>query len=159
MDMEMEDVCFTREAGLAKALEMATNSFESYRGVFPRLKNQAARKLIKEIALQALEHKYTLEKAIFEETVALQETGFDPGPSLELTLMLEDRPLDDNATDQDILIYAIYDKKRLADFFQKMASQCGGAPMEAMFARMAKEAQGHLSCLEELYETVFMPDN
>ena len=159
MDVEMEEVCYTREAGLAKALEMATNSFESYKEAFPRLQSQAARKLIKEIALQALEHKYTLEKAFFEETTALQETGYDPGPSLQLTVMLEDRRMEDNATDQDIMIYAIHDKKRIVDFFNKMASQCGGAPMEAMFARLAKEAEGNLNRLEELYESVYMPDN
>lgn len=159
MGSEMEEVCYTREAGLAKALEMATKSFESYKEAYPRLKNRSARKLIKEIALEALEHKYTLEKAFFEETVALQETGYDPGPSLQLTVMLEDRQLEDNATDQDIMIYAIHDKKRLVDFFKKMADQCGGAPMEGMFRRLSQEAEEHLHKLENLYETVYMPDN
>ncbi len=159
MGSKMEEVCYTREAGLAKALEMAAKSFESYKEAYPRLKNRSARMLIKEIALEALEHKYTLEKAFFEETVALQETGYDPGPSLQLTVMLEDRQLEDNATDQDIMIYAIHDKKRLVDFFKKMADQCGGAPMEGMFTRLAQEAEEHLHKLENLYESVYMPDN
>jgi rubrerythrin len=157
--MEFEDVCYTREAALEKAIEMEMKSYEKFKSAYQKVKHQSVKALVKEIAQDELEHKFNLERAFFEESVALHDSGLSEGPSLRLTLMLEEKPLDLEATEQDVMINAIHEKKRIVDFYQKMNEQCSGAPMAAMFQKLGKEEHDHLIRLEEIYESTYMPDN
>lgn len=154
--MAEEPVCYTREGALEKALEMESGCFEKFKEAYLTISEKRTKDMVKEIALDELDHKYTLERAFFEETVALHDAGESSGPVMELTVMLEERPLDENATEQDVLINAIHEKKRIADFYYKMAEQCGGAPMEGMYRKLFEEEKDHLAKLEEHYEAVYM---
>lgn len=155
---EFEEVCYTREGAIGRAIEMEQQSFDVYQKAYEMVEDRRAKKLVKELALEELEHKHTLEKAFFEEEVALHDAGMEEGPSMQLTLLLQKRPLGSDSTAQDVMIYAIHEEKRSVDFYGKMAQQCGTAPMAAMFKRLAKDETKHLASLEELYESIYMPD-
>jgi rubrerythrin len=154
--MEMQEVCYTQEAALKKAIEMEMKSFESYKQAYLKAEDRRAKDLLRDLALEELRHKYALEKAFFEETVVLHDSGLKEGPSMNLAVLLEEKPLDKNATNQDVMIYAIHDEKRAVDFYKSMAGQCSGAPMAEMFQRLRKDEENHLSRLEEFYESVYM---
>jgi rubrerythrin len=154
----MEDVCYTREAALELAIDMEGKSFESYKVAYFSSGDRVAKDLLKDLALDELKHKYTLEKAFFEDMVLLHESGSKEGPSMKFSLLFEERPLKPNASEQEVMIYAIHDEKRAVDFYRNMAEQCGTAPMGDMFKRLADDEEGHLTRLEELYETRFMKD-
>ena len=156
--MAMEEVCYTREAALEKAIDMESKSFEIYKNGYLKVKDRMGRDLLKDLALDELKHRYVLEKAFFEETVALHDTGYATGPSMNLTMMLEERPLNESSTDQEIMIYSIHEEKRAVDFYKGMASQCGGAPMAEMYKSLAKDEENHLTRLEELYESQYMQE-
>ncbi len=152
----MEEVCYTREAALEKAIEVEQGSFDIYLKAYSLVQDRHARDLIKEIAFEELEHKHTLEKAFFEEGVALHDADIDEGPSMWLTLFLREKPLDSASTPQDIIIYAIHDEKRSIEFYEKMAHLCAGAPMEKLFSRLCRDENNHLTRLEKLYESIYM---
>jgi rubrerythrin len=156
--METEDVCYTLEAGLEKAIDMETRNFATYRDAYRRIQSGRVKALVKENALAALEHRYALEKAFFEETVALQDSG-GSSTVMNLAVMLADQTLDADATEQDVMIHAIHSTKRIVDFYRGMATQCSGAPMEGLFRRLLEEESDHLAGLESLYESIYMPDN
>ena len=156
--MENEEVCYTREVALEKAIEMEMKSFQTYKEAYLKIRESRVKDLVKDLALEELEHKYILEKAYFEETVALHEEDAKEGPSMKLSLLLKEKALEDDADDQDVMIHAIHDEKRAVDFYKKMAEQCGGAPMEEMFKRLFQDEEAHLVRLEELYETIYMKD-
>jgi rubrerythrin len=156
--MENEEVCYTREVALEKAIEMEIKSFQTYKEAYLKIREPHVKSLVKDLALEELTHKYILEKAYFEETVALHEENMEEGPSMKLSLLLMEKPLEDDADDQDVMIHAIHDEKRAVDFYKKMAEQCGGAPMEEMFKRLYQDEEAHLVRLEELYETIYMKD-
>ena len=156
--MENEEVCYTREVALEKAIEMEMKSFQTYKEAYLKIREPRVKSLVKDLALEELEHKYILEKAYFEETVALHEENMKEGPSMKLSLLLMEKPLEDDADDQDVMIHAIHDEKRAVDYYKKMAEQCGGAPMEEMFKRLYQDEEAHLVRLEELYETIYMKD-
>lgn len=156
--METEEVCYTRETALEKAIEMELKSFNIYKNAYLQVKDRSARDLLKDLALDELRHKYTLEKAFFEDAVALHDAGQKEGPSMKLTLLLQEKPLDPSATDQDVMVYAIHEEKRSVDYYRAMAGQCEGAPMEKMFERLSEDEESHLSRLETLYESIYMPD-
>jgi rubrerythrin len=154
--MENEEVCYTREVALEKAIEMEMKSFQTYKEAYLKISEPRVKGLVKDLALEELEHKYILEKAYFEETAALHEEGMKEGPSMKLSLLLKEKPLEDDADDQDVMIHAIHDEKRAVDFYKKMAEQCSGAPMEEMFKRLYQDEEAHLVRLEEVYESIYM---
>lgn len=152
----MEAVCYTLEGALEKAIEQERHSFEIYRQAIRIVKDSQARTLLKELALEELEHKHTLQKALVTETVALHEKGESTGPTMNLTYFLQEKPMDENSSPQDVMVYAIHDEKRSVDFYDQMATQCGGAPMEALFSKLRQEETIHLTRLEETYEKLYM---
>ena len=77
---------------------------------------------------------------------------------MNLSMLLEEKPLTEKATDQEVMIYAIHEEKRAVDFYRAMAQQCGQAPMEEIFTRLYQDEENHLSRLEELYESIYMRD-
>jgi rubrerythrin len=156
--MENEEVCYTREVALEKAIEMEMKSFQTYKEAYLKIREPHVKDLVKDLALGELEHKYILEKAYFEETVTLHEEGMKEGPSMKLSILLKEKPLEDDADDQDVMIHAIHDEKRAVDFYKKMAEQCSGAPMEEMFKRLYQDEEAHLVRLEEVYESIYMKD-
>ncbi|MBW2608922.1 MAG: ferritin family protein [Deltaproteobacteria bacterium] len=156
--METENVCYTQEVALEKAIEMETKSFEAYRNAYFRIKESRTRDLLKDLALDELKHKYILEKALFEDAVMLDSSGKDEGPSMNLSIMLKEKPLSENSTDQDVMIFAIHEEKRAMDYYGKMAEQCTGAPMAEMFKELYKDEENHLARLETLYESVYMQE-
>jgi rubrerythrin len=158
LQMEAQEVCYTREGAISKAVEMESKSFNTYLKAYQQVKDRQARELAKELALDELEHKYILEKAFFEETVALHDSGQKEGPIMKLSLLLEEKPLGPNATDQDIFVHSIHEEKRAVDFYRGMAGQCMRAPMEALFKRLAADEEKHLARLETLYESIYMKD-
>ena len=156
--MDVEDICYTREVALEKAIEMEMRSFKVYQEAYLKADDRLAKDLVRDLALDELKHKYTLEKAFFEETVLLHDLGHSEGPTMNLSLLLEEPPLSESASVQGVLRYAIQDEKRAVDFYKKMADQCGGAPMEAMFKQMVQDEESHLARLEELYESQYMSE-
>lgn len=157
--MKNEEVCYTREVALEKAIELEIQSFQTYKEAYLKIRDPHVKDLVKNLALEELEHKYILEKAYFEETVALHGEVIKESPSMKLTLLLKEKHLKNDADDQDVMIHAIHDKKRMVDFYQKMTAHCAGAPMEDMFKKLTKEEVNHLAQLEKTYESVYMKDN
>jgi rubrerythrin len=154
----MEDVCYTQEAALEKAIQMEAESFEGFKNGYFTARDRVAKDLLKDLALDALRHKYTLEKAFFEDIVHLHDSGNKEGPSMKFSLLLEEKPLKADASEQEVMIYAIHEKKRSVDFYGSMAQQCIAAPMGDMFRGLTEDEKGHLARLEEFYESKFMKD-
>ena len=108
--MEHEEVCYTREIALEKAIEMEMKSFQTYKEAYLKMLDPRIKDLVKNLALEELEHKFILEKAYFQETVVLHQDGMAESPSMKLSLMLQEKPLGKDADDQEVMIHAIHDK-------------------------------------------------
>lgn len=156
--METEKVCFTREAALHKAIEMEAASFELYKSAYFLIKDRVAKDLLRDLSLDALRHKYILEKAFFEETIQLHASGVKEGTTMNLTMLLKEKPLDETATAQDVMIFAIHDKKRAVDFYGKLAEQCADAPMGEMYETLRDDELNHLARLEEVFKSRYMKE-
>lgn len=154
----MEEVCYTKEAALERAIETEAGSFKVYRDAYLSSKDRVAKDLLKDLALDELRHKYILEKAFFEETVLLHDSGQKSGPSMKFSLLFEEKPLSPKATPQEVMIHAIHEEKRAVDFYRNMAEQCGAAPMAEMYKKLALDEEGHLARLEEHYEQIYMKE-
>jgi rubrerythrin len=152
----MEAVCYTLEAALEKAIEQERSSFETYRQALRTVEDRQARMVLEELASEELEHMNVLQKALIGETIALHEKGESTGPPMNLTYFLADKPLDITSSPQDVMIHAIHDEKRSVDFYNQMATQCAGAPMQEIFSKLREEEKIHLARLEEAYEKLYL---
>ena len=152
---DMKDACYTRELALEKAVEMEMERFKIYKDAYLNARDLLAKDLLRDLALDELKHKYTLEKAIFEETIFLHDAGYSKGPTMNLVLQDVEKPPSESATAEDVVRYAIQDEKQTIIFYRTMAGQCRGAPMETMLIQLAQDEEDHLARLEELYQNLY----
>lgn len=156
--MSSPDVCFTFEAALEMAVSMEEGGFRHYLAALRTCKRPATQMILKDAALDELDHKYQLEKALVEGSVDGQI--FDhPVPTMDLDYLLSQKTISPDADAREALAYAIHLEKISLDFYLSMASGCAGAPMATLFTRIANDEARHLRSLEDDYETHFMTEN
>lgn len=152
-----EQVCYTFEAAVEMAVQMENEGFRHYLQALHRVKNKAAREVLKDAALDELEHKHQLERALVEGHVeghALDQ----PMPTMNLGYILEKKELGPDADARQALAYAIHLEKGSLDFYRRMSQGCAGAPMAVLFERIANDESRHLQALEDLYEKHFLTE-
>lgn len=148
-------VCYTFEAAIEMAVKMENDGFRHYLAAIHMVKNKAAVEILKDAALDELEHKHQLEKALVEGQVE-GHTLDRPVPTMNLGYILEKKELSPEADARQALAYAIHLEKGSLDFYQRMVQGCAGAPMAALFERIANDESRHLQSLEDLYEEHFL---
>lgn len=157
MREKQQEVCYTFEAAIEMAVKMEEEGFRNYLNAIRMVRNKAAKLILKDAALDELEHKHQLEKALVEGCVeghALEK----PVPTMNLDYLLKKKELDPNANGRQALAYAIHLEKGSLDFYRKMVQGCAGAPMAALFENIANDETRHLQSLEDIYEEHFLPE-
>ncbi|PKN13379.1 MAG: ferritin [Deltaproteobacteria bacterium HGW-Deltaproteobacteria-4] len=156
--MNSPDVCFTFEAALEMAVAMEESGFRHYLAALRSCQRPETKMILRDAALDELDHKYQLEKALVEGTI--DHLHFDhPVPTMDLDYLLAQKTLRPDADAREALAYAIHLEKISLDFYLSMASACDGAPMAAIFTRMANDEARHLRSLEDDYETHCLTEN
>lgn len=156
--MNKAEVCFTFEAALDLAIAMENEGFRNYLSAIRLVKDRAAREILKEAALDELEHKLQLERALVAGQIDGHTLG-QPVPTMNLDYTLEKKPLRADSGAREALAYAIHLEKGALDFYRRMAAGCVGAPMAALFEKIGNDETRHLQQLEDLYEEHFLTEN
>ncbi len=152
-------VCYTYEAALEKAVEMEDGGFRNYLDAMRKVKDRQAQKILKDAALDELDHKHALEKAMLEGTIEGRHAMDQPVKTMNLDYVLHQEELPPDADARQALAYAIHLEKNAIDFYKKMQSGCEGAPMASIFEKLLNDETRHLQQLEDLYEKIFMTEN
>lgn len=152
-------VCYTYEAALEKAVKMENDGFRNYLGAMRKLKDKQARLILKDAALDELEHKHALERALIEGTMEGEHTLDRPVPTMNLDYVLQQQDLSPDADARQALAYAIHLEKDAINFYQKMMQGCEGAPMAKLFEKLLNDETRHLQELEDMYERHFLAEN
>lgn len=151
-------VCYTFEAAVETAVKMKEEGFRNYLKAIRTVKNQAAKDILKDAALDELSHKHQLEKALVEGHVEGQVMD-RPVPTMNLDYTLQTRTLKPDAGAREALAYAIHLEKGALEFYRVMAAGCSGAPMGNLFEQISRDESRHLQILEDLYEEHFLTEN
>jgi rubrerythrin len=155
---ELGDVCYTFEAAIEMAVKMEDDGFRHYLDSIRKVKNKGAKEILRDAALDELEHKHQLEKALLEGQMGTSADLTRPVPTMNLTYVLVKKELTPDADSREALAYAIHLEKGSIDFYQRLSQGCSGAPMAAVFQRLLADETRHLQSLEDLYEQHFMPE-
>jgi len=157
--MSTDQFCYTFDAAVEMAIRMEEEGFRTYLSAIRQLTNKAAKELLRDNALDELNHKHQLEKALLDGRMDGGE-GFDQTiPTMHLDYIFKKQELGPQSGVREALIYAIHLEKGAVDFYGKVSDGCAGAPMGKLFAQLHKEESRHLQALEDLYEQHFMTEN
>ncbi len=141
------------------AITMEEEGFRTYLSAIRQLTNKGAKELLRENALDELNHKHQLEKALLDGRMEGSEDLDTPIPTMHLDYLFKKQELGPKSGVREALIYAIHLEKGAVDFYGKVSDGCAGAPMGKLFAQLHKEESRHLQSLEDLYEQHFMTEN
>ncbi|MEJ2199496.1 MAG: ferritin family protein [Desulfuromonadaceae bacterium] len=154
-----DQFCYTFEAALELAVKMEEEGFRNYLRAMRKVKNKQAKMILQDAALDELEHKHQLEKALVAGVLSGEEDLNRPVPTMNLDYVLKAREISPDADGREALAYAIHLEKEAVEFYQKLSSGCVGAPMGAVFEKIGHDEARHLNELEDLYEQHFMTEN
>lgn len=155
---EEGEVCYTFEAAVEMAVKMEEDGFRHYLDAIRKVQSKGAREILKDAALDELEHKYQLEKALVDGFMESSADMTRPVPTMNLDYVLVKKELRHDSDTREALAYAIHLEKGAIDFYQRMAQGCSGAPMASLLERLLADETRHLQSLEDLYEEHFMPE-
>jgi len=158
--MSLEDgVCYTYEAALEKAIEMEEEGFRNYLYAIDVVKDRQAKAILREAAIEELNHKQRLEMALLDghdnNAAELKQVI----PSMNLNYVFEQKEIAPDADARTALAHAIYLEKCAVDFYKRLMSGCEGAPMASLFQRLLADETRHLGNLEDFYERYFLTEN
>lgn len=157
--MSDERICYTYEGALEAAIAMEEEGFRNYLRALRTVQQKGAREILRENALDELNHKHQLEKALVEGHMAEGGEISRSIPTMNLGYVLKKAELGPESTVREALLYAIQLEKEAAEFYRTAGEGCAGAPMALLFERLHREESSHLQRLEDLYEAHFMPEN
>ncbi|MCK5912771.1 MAG: ferritin family protein [Desulfuromusa sp.] len=154
-----EGVCYTYEAALEKAIEMEEEGFRSYLHAIDVVTDRQAKAILREAAIEELNHKQRLEMALLDghdQNATELQTEI---PSMNLNYVFEQKEIAPGADARTALAHAIYLEKCAVDFYKRLMSGCEGAPMADLFKRLLADETRHLGSLEDFYEKYFLTEN
>jgi rubrerythrin len=157
--MSDNQVCYTFDAAVEMAIQMEDEGFRTYLAAIRQLTDKGARELLRENALDELNHKHELEKALLDGRMSGGGDLDQPVPTMHLDYILKKQELGPKSGVREALIYAIHLEKEAVEFYGKVAVGCAGAPMGNLFKQLLAEESRHLQSLEDLYEQHFMTEN
>jgi rubrerythrin len=157
--MDKDQVCYTFDAALEMAITMEEEGFRNYLAAIRQLTNKGAKDLLRENALDELNHKHQLEKALLDGRMDGSDDLDKPVPTMHLDYLFKKQELGPQSGVREALVYAIHLEKGAVDFYGKVSNGCAGAPMGKLFAQLLQEESRHLQTLEDLYEQHFMTEN
>lgn len=157
--MSNDNICYTFDAAVEMAIKMEEEGFRNYLSAIRQLTNKGAKELLRDNALDELNHKHQLEKALLDGRMAGGEDLDQPIPTMGLDYIFKKQELGPQSGVREAMIYAIHLEKGAVDFYGKVSEGCAGAPMGKLFAQLHKEESRHLQNLEDLYEQHFMTEN
>ena len=157
--MSNDQVCYTFDAALEMAISMEEEGFRTYLAAIRQLTNKGAKDLLRSNALDELNHKHQLEKALLDGRMDGGDDLDTPIPTMRLDYVFKKQELGPQSGVREALVYAIHLEKGAVDFYRTVSTGCDGAPMGKLFAQLLQEESRHLQALEDLYEEHFMTEN
>ncbi|MHB8770074.1 MAG: ferritin-like domain-containing protein [Syntrophales bacterium] len=151
--------CYTFDAAIELAITMEEQAFRHYIEAIRIVQNNNAREILRGFALDELEHKHTIERALLEGRMGDMGEMNRPVTTMGLDYVLARKALSPDSDIREVMAYAIHLEKEAVEFYRRMTEGCAGAPMAGMFERLLVDERRHIRAIEDLYEAKFLADN
>jgi len=153
------DSCYTFDAAMELAIRMEEESFRHYLEAIRMVKNKNAREILRGFAIDELEHKHSIERALLDGHMGDERAMKRPVTTMGLDHVLEKKLLRPDSDIREVMAYAIHLEKEALDFYRRISEGCAGAPMAGIFQMLLVDERRHLQAIEDLYEANFLTSN
>lgn len=157
--MDESDSCYTFDAAMELAITMEEVSFRHYLEAIRLVKSKNAREILRGFAIDELEHKHSIERALLDGRMGGERDMKRPLTTMGLDYMLEKKVLRPDSDIREVMAYAIHLEKEAVDFYHRISDGCAGAPMAGIFQMLLVDENRHIQAIEELYEANFLTNN
>lgn len=144
------------------ALEMAIKreiaAYTLYANLSERVTGPGTKNMLLELAEQEKGHRALLEGVIEGKTQRELGENISSSSSGIANFMVE-TTLNENATPQEVMTYAIKAEVKAFDFYTALSNDLTDPSLKELFTKLASEEKGHKIKLEDEYEEHFMKDN
>jgi rubrerythrin len=145
---------------LEQAIRFEEDAHSFYSGAMGVVERAHIRGALEELAAEEVKHKERLEALLAGDTtriISVRKQG--QIADLKLAEYLVARPLEPNASLQDVLIVAMHREKSSHEFYSTMAEIAEEEGARALFEFLAQEELVHKNKVESLYDEVVYQDN
>lgn len=144
------------EGVLKLAAEKEAEAGRFYADAADMAENPGAKALLLQLAEQEQGHQERLERL---EPSAIGDLGEGQVQSLRISEFLTDKPLQAEATFQEVMVYAMKREERAEGFFNGLAEAMPAGDLKHLFGMLAREESKHKAVLEKLYDEVIYKEN
>lgn len=143
---------------LKMAIKEEIKAYTLYFNLSKRVKSLGTKNMLIELAEQEKGHQKLLEGVTQGE--AQSQLGQNiPSESSGISNFMIETKLKDDATPQEVMVYAIKAEVKAFDFYTALNTDISDPSLKDLFAKLASEEKGHKIKLEDEYEEHFMKDN
>jgi len=144
----------TLKDALLFAMDKEKKANELYLLFRGKVKDDAARALLQELADQEMGHWKMIREAL--DSGAIEGIGAKAkGRDIQVSDYMVEIELTPDSSPQDIMVFAMQMEKKAMDFDGGLLDQHRGTDLEALFSRLAREEMRHKEILEKEYEEHF----
>lgn len=144
---------WTVEMVLNRVLAMENQSYGLYVWAIDRALNSDAKTLLKELAEEELRHKEKISE-VLKNRERISEIGsrVEKVEDLKIVDWLEDTKLSEDATYQEILIFAGKREKETYEYYRELSQRFGENEVGKLFSKLAQEELKHKNRIEREYD-------
>jgi len=145
---------------LEQAIRFEEDAYSFYSDAAGMVERAHIRGSLEELAAEEVKHKERLQALLAGDTariISVRKQGQIADLKLAEYLVL--RPLEPNASLQDVLIVAMHREKSSYEFYSTMAEIAEEESSRTLFGFLAQEELGHKNKVESLYDEVVYQDN
>jgi len=152
--LEWEEMAtWTIEMVLNRAVAMENQSYGPYVWARDRVLSPEAKTLLKELAEEELMHKEKISEVLKNrEKISELGSGVEKVEDLKIVDWLEDTRLSEDATYQEILIFAGKREKETYEYYQELSQRFGEDDVGKLFPKLAQEELKHKNRIEREYD-------
>ena len=144
----------TLKDALLFAMDKEKKANELYLLFRGKVKDDAARALLQELADQEMGHWKMIREAL--DSGVIEGIGAKAkGRDIQVSDYMVEIELTPDSSPQDIMVFAMQMEKKAMDFYGGLLDQHRGTDLEALFSRLAREEMRHKEILEKEYEAHF----
>lgn len=145
---------------LRQAIRFEEDAYNFYIGAVEMVERPHIRQALLDMAAEEVKHKEHLQDLLAGDTtkiVSVHKQG--QIQDLKLAEYLVPRPLEADASLQDVLIVAMHREKSSNEFYSTMAEVADDGAAKNLFEFLAQEELVHKNKIETLYDEVVYQDN
>jgi len=147
---------WTWENAIDRAILMEEQSHSLYVSALKKARSPGSRTLLSGLADEELTHKAKLEEV--KETKSWEQLGAKAGGTVDLEILdrVEDVRLSEDATYEEILIFAGKREKETREYYLELGTRLSETDAGDIFGKLAEEELRHKQRIEKEYESAIM---